>query len=77
MYCMSVLIQNGMHNPAAREIRFMIESGVKQLFVDQQKTGEKFEEKLKFLHEEVDRSSISMVSELKLDAFDAASKGIL
>ena len=68
------LIQNGMHNPAAREIRFMIESGVKQLFVDQQKSSQTFDEKLRFLHEEVNHSSISMVSELKLEAFDTASK---
>ena len=64
------LVKNGMHNPVAREVRFMVESGVKQLFVDQQKPGESFEDRLQFLHDEVDRSSISMVEQLQLSAFD-------
>ena len=65
------LIQNGMHNPASREIRYMIESGVKQLFVDQQRPTDTFVEKLSFLHDKVDPSSISMVGELRLDALSA------
>lgn len=52
--CLS-LIDQGFHNPVRREMRYMIESGVKNLYVDQRKSKEPLEKKLEFLHNEVDR----------------------
>jgi hypothetical protein len=68
------LVASGIHNTVAREMRFMIESGVKQLYVDQQRPNESFTEKLRFLHEEVDSSAISMVEHLSLPGLEEASK---
>jgi hypothetical protein len=68
------LTENGMHNPVRRELRYMIEGGVKNLFVDQQKPAESIEKRLEFLLKEVDNSSISMADQLALGAFDPPTK---
>jgi hypothetical protein len=71
---MLFLVQNGMHNPALREMRYMIENGVKQLYVDQQNPKGSLDDKLAFLQNEVDRSSINMIGDLKLEAFNGPTK---
>lgn len=77
------LIEQGMLTPARREMRYILESSVKNLYVDQNKTSANFDDKVKFLHEQVPRSSISMVDDLGLPLsnenkvlFIASIKGI-
>lgn len=74
----SSLLQNGMHTPIKRELRYLIESSVKNLYVDQQMQGRKplpsLAERLDFLHVHVDRSSIDMREHLQLAAFDAPTQ---
>jgi hypothetical protein len=80
---LQTLIEEGMLTPARREMRYILESSVKNLFVDQKTPTRNFEEKVMFLHEQVPRSSISVVDEVyvPLDnelktAFIADVKGI-
>jgi hypothetical protein len=74
----SVLLRNGMHTPIKRELRYIIESSVKNLYVDQQMEVRKplpsLAERLDFLHDHVDRSSIDVREHLRLVAFDAATE---
>jgi hypothetical protein len=60
------LIEQGMLIPARREMRYILESSVKNLYVDQKAPSKTFEEKIMFLHEQVPRSSISIVDDLDL-----------
>ena len=61
---------NGLHNPARRELRYCVESAVKNLYVDQQfEMDASVEERLAFLETEVKRSSIDAVDEAKLTFF--------
>jgi hypothetical protein len=66
------LVQEGVINPVKRELRYIIESSVKHLYVDQQAKGGKtfpmLTDRLDFLQANVD-SSIDMRGELKLEAF--------
>jgi hypothetical protein len=70
----STLVENGMHTPIRRELRYIIESSIKHLYVDQQMDSHRplplLEERLDFLHNHVDRSSINMRGHLLLPAFD-------
>lgn len=71
----SMLLRNGMHTPIKRELRYIIESSVKNLHVDQQMEQRRplpsLAERIDFLHNHVDRSSIDMREHLQLAAFDA------
>ncbi|NOT06487.1 MAG: hypothetical protein HOP27_17990 [Anaerolineales bacterium] len=61
---LQTLIEEGMLTPAHREMRYILESSIKNLFVDQKAPTRNFEEKVMFLHEQVPRSSISVVDDL-------------
>ncbi|MBE9155984.1 hypothetical protein IQ265_03930 [Nodosilinea sp. LEGE 06152] len=65
------LVQQGMLNPVKRELRYIIESSVKYLYVDQHTEGieslAKLSERLTFLETNVN-SSIDVREELKLSA---------
>jgi hypothetical protein len=65
------LVQQGMINPVKRELRYIIESSVKYLYVDQQTKGAenlaKLTERLYFLDAKVN-SSIDVRDQLKLQA---------
>lgn len=71
------LLSEGMLNPIKRELRYVIESSVKNLYVDQEMNKQRplptLEERLDYLHNHVDRSSIDMREHLALGAFDAAT----
>ena len=78
---LQTLIEEGMLTPAHREMRYILESSVKNLFVDQKTPTRNFEDKVMFLHEQVPRSSISVVNDLYVPfelktAFIADIKGI-
>lgn len=74
----SALLRNGMHTPIKRELRYIIESSVKNLYVDQQMEARKplpsLVERLDFLHDHVDRSSIDVREHLQLAAFDGPTR---
>lgn len=59
--------EQGVFNVGRRELRYMLETLVKQVYVDQQLPGDaSVDERLDYLHEHVPRSSIKPVDELKL-----------
>jgi hypothetical protein len=64
--CIKVLSEAGVQNFIKRELRYLLESTVKNLYVDQKKAGVSFEEKITYLDEEVPNSSISVAAELSL-----------
>ena len=57
-----LLIREGMHTPARREMRYMLESAMKNLLVDQEKLGLSLSKKIQYLHRDVDRSSIEGIN---------------
>lgn len=60
------LALEGMHAPARRELRYLLEGCVKNLYVDQLHAHAPFESKLAFLYEHVPRSSIEFLAEVKV-----------
>lgn len=63
------LVQNGVHNVVRRESRFLLEQGVKLLFVDQKLPdirSHSREDRLCFLNDSVPRSSISPAEDLSI-----------
>lgn len=58
------LIENGSHNPARRELRYVLESAVKYLHVDEALPQALLSEKLDFLYRCVPRSAISVIDEV-------------
>lgn len=60
------LIEQGMLTPARREMRYILESSVKNLYVDQKTPSSNFDDKIVFFHEQVPPSSISVVDDLDL-----------
>jgi len=58
------LIETGLHNPARRELRYVLESAVKYLHVDEALPQAPLPEKLDFLHHGVPRSSISVIDDV-------------
>lgn len=63
---MQTLVDQGMLSPVHREMRYLLESSVKNLYVDQKTPSGDFHQKVMFLHEQVPPSSISVVDELNL-----------
>lgn len=61
------LVQEGLINPVRRELRYVIESSIKYLYIDQQPNLTTIDDRLEFLQKNVD-SSIDMRQELKLEA---------
>lgn len=61
-----VLLMEGMNNSARRELRYLLELSIKTLYVDQQISKETYENKLKFLDERVNSTSISMIKDTKI-----------
>jgi nucleoside diphosphate kinase len=67
-----VLIEKGLRNPARRELRFVLESSVKTLFVDQSLASAPFESREKFFESNrVDSNSIDEANELELSLLDS------
>ncbi len=64
----------GALNAARREERFMIESMIKYVYVDQQNTSQDYEAKVAFLRDQVDRSRIDIVDDLTFWALDASER---
>ncbi len=58
-----VMIQNGIHNTARRELRYLIEMITKYVIVDYAKMGESFKAKTEYLKTEIPNSSIEVVEE--------------
>lgn len=58
-----VMIQNGIHNTARRELRYLIEMITKYVIVDYAKMGESFETKTEYLKNEIPNSSIEVIEE--------------
>lgn len=63
---MFFLIDNGIHNIAKREIRYLLEMTVKYLVVDQECDGKPLSEKTQYLQDNVPNSSIEVVDRLNL-----------
>ena len=59
------LLADGIHNPARRELRYVLESSVKTLYVDQRLPDASFDERASFLDEKVGYS-VGAVHELHL-----------
>lgn len=59
-------MENGIFNPAKRELRYIIELILKALYVDQVKGKAPLTEKIAFLHTDVHRSSIDLVDQINL-----------
>jgi hypothetical protein len=66
------LSKDGLYNPARREMRFLLESTCKHLYVDLTRMGTTFNDKLSFLDSSVPRSSMSFVSQIDILGFDLA-----
>lgn len=66
------LVQEGLINPVRRELRYVIESSIKYLYIDQQPNLTTIDDRLEFLEKNVssskNNSSIDMRQELKLEA---------
>ena len=60
------LIEQGMLTPARREMRYILKSSVKNLYVDQKTPSSNFDDKVIFFHKQVPPSSISIVDDLDL-----------
>ncbi|MGG6440502.1 hypothetical protein ABET52_13785 [Saccharococcus caldoxylosilyticus] len=63
--CIRENIQNGYLNPAKREIRYMMETIIKYVFVDQECKDLPLDKKIDYLNKEVPRSSISPINNIK------------
>jgi hypothetical protein len=67
------LVQEGLINPIKRELRYVLESAVKHLYVDQQMANRSLiatlEQRLDFLEADVDPSKIEVRHKLQLNAF--------
>jgi hypothetical protein len=72
-----MLLHEGFHYTLRRELRFIVETAVKSLYVDQQTAlgnpALSVAERIQYLHDHVDRSSIDVREKLVLHAFDAAT----
>ena len=64
------LVSEGMFFPVRRELRYMLESTTKFLYVDQQVPAEDLSDKIAYFDSAVPNASIDIVSEIALDAFD-------
>lgn len=66
------LVQEGLITPIKRELRYVLESAVKHLYVDQEMWNRRptpsLAERLAFLHGNVDPSKIDVRNQLKLEA---------
>lgn len=71
------MAMNGAHDPAKRELRFLLEASVKYLLVDQRLPSSSFSDKLQFLKDKVPRSSVDIVDELALSGLPAAEQVLL
>ena len=76
-----LLVEQGIFNSARRELRYLLESLVKLVYVDQQLPGEApLQDRVAFLADQVPRSSIDPIDQLTLrllpdpDAFRSAVK---
>lgn len=61
-----MLVENGMINPARRDLRYMLESTVKYLVVDQNIKDASYDEKIKYFDDNIPKSSISCVNEIEI-----------
>jgi hypothetical protein len=68
------MAMNGAHDPAKRELRFLLEATVKYLLVDQRLPSSDFSNKLQFLKDNVPRSSVDIVDDLVLSGLSAAEQ---
>jgi hypothetical protein len=68
------LVTNGIHHMARREIRYLIETSVKYLVVDQEMMGKSLQEKLEYLESKIPSSSITVVSRMKMPFKASAEK---
>lgn len=69
------LAREGQLTPAKREMRYMLESCAKHVYVDLKEMGQPFASKLAYLESEVPRSSVTFVDEFRLYQFsDALNK---
>ena len=70
----SSLTEIGAMNAARREERFMIQSTIRYLYVDQQNATQDYEAKIVFLRDQVDRSKINMIDDLTFWALDSSER---
>lgn len=69
------LAKEGQLTPAKREMRYLLESCAKHVYVDLKKMSKQFTEKLIFLDTHVPKSSVSFVDDFRLHQFsDAENK---
>jgi hypothetical protein len=57
------LIENGIHNTARRELRYLIEMTTKYVLVDCAKIGESFISKTEYLRDDIPNSSIEVIDD--------------
>jgi len=60
------MIENGIHNPVRRELRYLIEMMTKYLTVDYEKMGESITVKTQYLADNIPRSSIDVIDRCSL-----------
>ncbi|VBB05617.1 Hypothetical protein LUCI_0827 [Lucifera butyrica] len=70
----SVMIKEGVLNPAKRELRYVLETSVKALLVDQTLTKQTYHEKIAYLGTSIPRSSIDCVDDINFFITDNQSK---
>ncbi|MBH0005131.1 hypothetical protein [Psychrobacter sp. SWN149] len=58
-----VMIENGIHNTARRELRYLIEMTTKYVIVDYAKMGYSFDSKTEYLRDSVPNSSIKVIDD--------------
>ncbi len=68
------LANEGLHNPARREMRYLLEAASKHLYVDLKlmHANARLSEKIAFLESTVSSSSVAFVSDMTLYGFDVA-----
>ncbi|KEI94405.1 hypothetical protein N496_19935 (plasmid) [Clostridium botulinum A2B3 87] len=67
----SILIEHGAINPVRRELRYMLETSIKYLIVDQGCPNLSYKDKIEYLDEHIPRSSIDCIKDIKIIGLDS------
>lgn len=66
-----IMLKEGGINPAKREIRYLIDSSMRYLYVDQQLWRGTIQEKLAYFDKKVDKSNIKYINDIDLHMIEA------
>lgn len=67
----SVLVEQGVINPVCRELRYILETSMKYLIVDQSSPSLNYKDKVKYLDECIPKSSIDCIKNINIIGLDS------